>query len=267
MNYYTIPPSKLLSGYIRFFWVFESTMPEEAPYIYRSMADGCAELLFHYKGSFVELDVPFASQPYSLLHGQSQRFRRFETQENFSIFGVYLYPYAIPALFKLPSTDFSNQMPDLQSVLGSEGAALEARVMLAKNTPERVEIVSAFLEKRVLKNEAQQDHIHSAIRDIIHSNAGLNVRQLAEKSCMSTRQFERKFKEYAGFSPKLFSRIIRFQSAMKAYENKDRSLTRLAYDNGYYDQSHFISDFREFSGYLPKQYFSGQAEGREFMDM
>ncbi len=78
---------------------------------------------------------------------------------------------------------------------------------------------------------------------------------------LCTRQFERRFKEYSGFSPKLFSRITRFQSSLDSFGNKDKSLTDIAYDCDYYDQSHFINDFKEFSGYHPSQYFSGQAEG------
>ena len=60
-----------------------------------------------------------------------------------------------------------------------------------------------------------------------------------------------------GFPPKLYSRITRFQAALGEY-GSGKSLTDIAYDCGYYDQSHFINDFREFSGYNPKVYFSGQ---------
>ncbi len=81
------------------------------------------------------------------------------------------------------------------------------------------------------------------------------------------RQFERKFKQFSGFSPKLFSRIIRFQSAIKKYDDKKMPLTEIAYECGYYDQSHFIHDFKEFSGYSPMQYFSGKAEGVEYKEL
>ncbi|TXJ23716.1 MAG: AraC family transcriptional regulator [Chitinophagaceae bacterium] len=83
---------------------------------------------------------------------------------------------------------------------------------------------------------------------------------------LSTRQFERNFKEFAGFSPKLYSRIIRFQSAIEQYGQTGKSLTEIAYDCGYYDQSHFIHDFKEFSGLHPRHYFGGKAEGTSWKD-
>ncbi|MEO6051422.1 MAG: helix-turn-helix domain-containing protein [Pyrinomonadaceae bacterium] len=89
--------------------------------------------------------------------------------------------------------------------------------------------------------------------------------ELSNRYFFSHRQFERKFKEFAGFSPKFYARIIRFQAALKQY-GSNKSLTDVDYDCGYYDQSHFIHDFREFSGYNPKVYFSGRAKGSEYLE-
>ena len=63
----------------------------------------------------------------------------------------------------------------------------------------------------------------------------------------------------------MYSRIIRFQAALKEYGSK-KTLTDIAQDCGYYDQSHFINDFREFTGYNPKVYFAGKAEGSEYLE-
>ena len=82
---------------------------------------------------------------------------------------------------------------------------------------------------------------------------------------MSDRSFERRFKELAGFSPKLYSRIARFQAALTHY-GSGLPLTDIAHNCGYYDQSHFINDFKEFSGYSPKVYFGGLAEGSEYLE-
>lgn len=268
MKYYVVQPPTKLAKFVRFFWVFEDDTILDTPYIYRSMADGCAEMIFHYQGSFKELtDKGNIKQSYSLIHGQSQVFRRFITNENFGIFGVYLYPFTIPLLFNIPSYAASNQMPDMETLLGAEGKELEKKMMLAPGNSKRVEIVSHFLEKRLLQNPLKDTNVLASINYVIHSKGVANVQQLAEKFNLSTRQFERKFKEYSGFSPKLFSRIIRFQAALKEYENrKYKSLTEITHECGYYDQSHFIHDFKAFSGYHPKHYFSGKAEGVEFRE-
>jgi len=113
---------------------------------------------------------------------------------------------------------------------------------------------------------SRQSVFFSVISDIIHSRSLMPVDELAKRSFLSTRQFERNFKNFSGFSPKLYSRIIRFQSATQQYGTCYNTLTDIAYDCGYYDQSHFIHDFKQFSGYHPKQYFSGKAEGVEWRE-
>src|SRR5688572_31752113 len=97
MKYYTIQPSAKLAGFVRFFWVLESDDPS---YTHRSMADVCAEMVFHYKGRFDELiDGKCESSTLSAVQGPSTRIRRFGINRTFGIFGVYLYPYSIPTFF------------------------------------------------------------------------------------------------------------------------------------------------------------------------
>jgi len=263
MNYYTIAPSKTLSAYVRFFWVLES----DEPYCHRSMADGCAEMVFHYKGSFDEITVTGQIERSfdAGLHGPAQNYHRFITDKSFGIFGVYLYPFAIPQLFSIPASELSDQMPDLASLLGADGRELEEKIIMAETNLQRVAILSSYLEKK-LKNVTSHRAVVSVINAIIHSKGLMPVDELAKRSFLSTRQFERNFKAFSGFSPKLYSRIIRFQMATQNYGASHKTLTDIAYDCGYYDQSHFIHDFKQFSGYHPKQYFSGKAEGVEWKD-
>lgn len=262
MIYYTIPPPPSLSTYVRFFWVLES----DEPYCHRSMADGCAEMIFHYKGVFDEITDGKTEKSFITgLHGPSKSYRRFTIDKSFGIFGVYLYPFAIPQLFSLPANELSDQIPDLITLFGAEGRELEEKIMLAQNNRVRATIMTTFLERKLLKNITQRPAFCTLISKMINAKTLATVDQLAKHSFLSVRQFERKFKLFSGFSPKLYSRIIRFQHATQQYGNVvTKSLTDIAYDCGYYDQSHFIHDFKQFSGYHPKQYFSGKAEGVEW---
>lgn len=263
MRYITIPPPVHLAAYVRAFWILES---DEA-YTHRSYADGCAEMIFHYKGAFEEItDAAKLSQSNAMIHAQCSKFRRFTTDKGFAIFGVYLYPFAIPLLCKMPATELTNQMPDLPALFGHDGRILEENMMLAANTKQRIQIITRFLEKSLLKNDHCEPAITYCINSMIYTDGLASIKTLANECFLSTRQFERKFKAYAGFTPKLYSRIIRFQSAVKKYSSSFNSLTDIAYDCGYYDQSHFIHEFKEFSGYHPKQYFYGDAEGVEWRD-
>jgi AraC-like DNA-binding protein len=266
MKYYTIPPPASLAGLVRFFWVLETSEGDEEAYTHRSMADGCAEMIFHYKGVFEELLPANDTKPSGIsgIAGPSRQFTGFRIQEDFGIFGAYLFPFAIPRFFGIPAATISNQLPDLQTLLGQEGKDLEEKIMLAGNNSTRVNILSSFLEARLIKNNRHQPPVFSAISHIIQSKGLVRIDTLASQYYLSTRQFERAFKQYAGFTPKLYARIIRFQSALAEYGNSDKNLTTIAYDCGYYDQSHFIHDFREFSGFDPRYYFSGRAEGTEW---
>jgi len=267
LNYYKISPPENLRNYVRFFWVFESEGLDE-PYFYRSMADSCAELIFHYRGTFKELSgSKCPSDFYSGLHSQSQSYRRFITNENFGIFGAYIYPFAVRQLFKLSPEDLTNRMPDLQTILGKSGSELEERIMLAPDNKQRVQILTEFLESRLHTYPPDHHPALSAVIHVIHSGKQQTVEELANRFNLSERQFERKFKEYSGFSPKRYLRIRRFEEACNRYgDTVKKTLTDIAYECGYYDQSHFIHDFKSFSGYHPAAFFSGDAEGTEWRE-
>lgn len=262
--YVTFPPPAPLARYVRMFWAFEYQVPAGQPYVYRSLADGCAEMVFHYKSRFTELGGSCGHT--AVLHAQTSRYRRFLTHGSFGIFGAYLYPSALPQLFGFSAGAFSNEMPELSAVCGAEGRRLEEKVMAAKYHHQRVEILSGFLLRQLAKTKPVETAAHHAIQTIIKAQGMVNVAELAADLCLSARQFERNFKNYAGFPAKTYARIIRFQRAAAQYGRIEENLTALAYECGYYDQSHFIHDFKEFSGYHPRQYFSGRPEGIEYRD-
>ncbi len=266
MIFYTIPPPAALAKYVRVFWVLEHDVPGGETYIHRTMADGCAELVFHYKGRFDEI-LPSGKIEKSFLSGvggQTTQFNRYSIQESFGLFGVYLYPFTLPCLFNIPAYIITNQTPDLEQLLGREGKELEERIMTAPDNHSRATILSTFMEQRLLKHAIKQPEVFTAINHIIKTRGTVRIESLAKQAFLSTRQFERTFKHFAGFTPKLFSRLSRFQSVISQYGKQYTSLTHLAYDCGYYDQSHFIHDFKEFSGYHPSHYFSRITEGTEW---
>ncbi len=264
MKYSTIKPSERLTELVRFFWVLESAQP----YTHYSMADVCPELIFHYNGQFDEIfDNGKVEKSFtSGIHGQTNSTRKFHIDKGFGIFGVYLFPHAIPFLFGVAATELTNQMPNLNELLGLEGSELEEKIMLAKTHDQRIKIVEDFIDRKLLLNYKEQLPVFNSIKTIIQNKGLIKVKKIASDHFLSERQFERQFRQFSGFSPKLFSRIVRFQSAMAQYGNKEKSLTKVALDCGYYDQSHFIQDFKEFSGHHPKHYFSGTSDATVWRD-
>lgn len=266
MTYITIPPPNTLEKYVRHFWVLEGEASNETPYIHRAMADGSVELIFHYHGIFNELitDGEIIKSFSAGFDAQSQKMRRYSTHTNFGIFGVYMYPFALSQLFSIPASEITNQSIELKTLLGKEENGLEERIYLAKTTSERVEIITLFLEQRLNKNNKAVPGVFESINHIIHSNGFIDIDTLASNNFLSRRQFERNFKEFSGFSPRVFARITRFQNALKDYGNASKTLTQIGFDAGYSDQSHFIKEFKEFSEYTPKEYFINHGEGTDW---
>ncbi|WP_121808686.1 helix-turn-helix transcriptional regulator [Mucilaginibacter kameinonensis] len=265
MRYFTIQPPAELKPYVRFYWVLEHELGADEPsYIYRSVADGCTEMVFHYRSMFDELENKNGENAGpSGIQFQTTQYRRFITKESFGIFGAYIYPFAVPCFFNIPSSQTSNLAFDFDTFLNKPGTELEERVVLAADNYKRAEILSEFLIARLRQNMLKDDRMATAIRDVIHNKQYRTVTQLAGAYNLSARQFDRKFKEYAGFNPKTYMRLVRLQDALRQY-NTNKTLTQIAMECGYYDQSHFIHDVKEFTGYHPSFYFSGKAEGTEY---
>ncbi|MXV52376.1 helix-turn-helix domain-containing protein [Pedobacter sp. HMF7647] len=266
MKYQIIQPPVELASIIRYFWVLEGSVDKGQRYVHRTLADCCPEMVFHYKGLFDDLiengksGKTFAA----CLAGQSDRYNRFSIDQDFGIFGVYLYPFAVPLIFNIPADELNNEMVDIQTIIGAEGSELVEKLMFSKNNSGRIDILVEFFKKRLQNNKQQPAEIFSAISEIIHSRSRQTVKELADDYCLSQRQFERKFKQFSGFSPKTFSRISRFQQALGTYSKPFSSLTEIAYDCGYYDQSHFIHDFKKFSGHNPNHYFNRIVEANKW---
>lgn len=268
MKYRVILPSADLAPFVRFYWVLEAEIDAGKCYTHRSMADGCAEMIFHYQSQFLEIKADGNKSPACLsgISGPSQKFSRYSIDRNFGIFGVYLYPFALTQFFGIPASALVNELPSLSELLGQEGKDIEEKIMLAANNQQRIKIISGFLENKLRETDRDHSRISTAVSTIIRKKGDIRLAELAAQYCLSSRQFERQFTQLAGFSPKLYSRITRFQASLSEYGNREKSLTSIAYDCGYFDQSHFIHEFKEFSGFHPKHYFSGKAEGIEWRE-
>ncbi|RAW03006.1 helix-turn-helix domain-containing protein [Pseudochryseolinea flava] len=253
MGYHVIKPPQHLANYVRCFWILEG----DIPYQHHALADGLAEMVFHYHGTFNEIvDNREELSWRSGVQAQSQYARRFVTHSAFGIFGVHLYPYTLTTLFNIPPEAMSGEMPDLYSLLGHEGTLLEEQVMVASDHQARVEILSRFIERKLRQCNSPLSKMSIAVKQTLERRGQISVKEMAAEYGVSVRQFERSFKQFAGFSPKLYTRIVRFSNAVHTYKNAPTTLTDLAYTFGYYDQAHFIEDFKTFSGVSPRQYFT-----------
>lgn len=253
MKFFTIQPPPQLAGVVNHFWVSMCNHSEKEIFTYYSIAETYAKFVFMYKiapdGSLI-----IGKDFYSAFQGQSHIHEQFLTPGAFEIFGVNLHPAAVPRLTGLPAPDVSNLTLGLPDLFGRQGKELNEQMACAGAVKKRLSAITGFLENRLKRNPAGKTAIQSAIRTIQVNEGNVDISVLAKDHFLSRKQFKRKFLEESGLTPKLFARITRFETALCRYRNY-RSLAEMAHGCGYYDQSHFIRDFREFSGFPPRKYF------------
>jgi AraC-like DNA-binding protein len=256
VGYELMMPPEDLAGYIRFYWNVNSLPNNGDHYIFRTMASGSPVVFFHYRGNVQE--APFNRDPgqsyKTAIYGSTEDNNRFRLSKDFGIFGVCLYPFAVPVLFKLPSSEIANQVLSLQELMGPEANELEEKVLLCNSNAARAEQVSDFLRAKLMAAKDAANEFSRAVTAVIHSRGNVRIPALADDYCLSRRTFERRFRESSGLSPKSYANVIRFQSAFDELTAGKSTLTEVAYQCGYYDQSHFTNDFKRFSGFNPKSF-------------
>lgn len=264
INYRMLKPQGALAEYVRFFWSLEAQVElMSEPFVHRALPDNCIELIFYCKGNLSisasgrEEGNTFASGVF----GQSQIFRQFRTTRNFTLFGVYLYPYIFKTLFNLPAHHLCNEKVDSETLWGAAGKKLEEQIISANTNEQRIQLVSSFLVERVKMIKNQDSAFVRQIKSVVDNNSLLSIPSFAHDCNLSRRQFERKFKDFSGFSPKDFFDVIRFKRVLHEIKQGGKSLAQIAMEAGYYDQSHLTNEFKKLSGYSPKElYMNYQSE-------
>jgi transcriptional regulator GlxA family with amidase domain len=116
--------------------------------------------------------------------------------------------------------------------------------------------MESFLLTRLNSQEGIDALSKSSVELLLRTNGQMSIDDLAGKLSTNRRQLERRFSSAIGLSPKQLAKIIRLQTTLRLMEQKQfTSLTSLAYENGYFDQAHFVKDFREFTGMSPRQFY------------
>ncbi len=258
MSLFTAYPSGKLSPFIRKYWGIESCLPPGEEHVQRIVPNGLTELMFFLEGRPSTMDDDRNFTGNSIITGQQSSYYDLKFEGNLSLLSVIFHPHSLPLFFNLPSNEFFNHAIPLRYLLKDEVNELESKLQEANKMQQRIDLLEAFLLKRLIKTERRYhfERIQNSL-ELINKNSGLvNIDYLASQACLSRKQYERIFTEFIGSSPKQFLRVVRFQNALnQKFISSDMSLTSLSYVCGYYDQSHMIGDFRKLSGMSPKEYF------------
>ncbi|MDM1406006.1 AraC family transcriptional regulator [Myroides marinus] len=168
-----------------------------------------------------------------------------------TVLGVDFHPMAFKRIFGVNTTELTNTIASLEDLLPE---SICRRLFQSENLQEAIVVLEQyFLTKLGLAPDTAK--LEYALRQIQKAPFLLNTDLLAGEIGMSRRSFQRHFKEQIGVDASTYSRIIRFQKALHSLKCVSNvSLTQLAYDLGYADQSHLGREFKLFVGESPKQF-------------
>lgn len=252
-------PSGVLSGLVKHYWSIENCAPDGVNYTQRIVPSGLSELSFYLcdRPKVTDKNRDFCEN--SIFSGHLEGYYELLISGHLSLFSISLQPHGAMMFFDIPISEFHNQNVPLKYFLREKAQEMESKLQEAPSFEERKSIAEKFLLDQLKINHKLYElkRISNSIK-LINENLGtISIDQLAFDSCLSRKQFERTFLAYVGTTPKQFLKTIRFQNAIhqKGLRNSV-SLTELAYDSGYYDQSHMIKEFKLMSGLTPKQYFA-----------
>jgi len=157
--------------------------------------------------------------------------------------------------FKNPLHELFRESVSLDNfMLRSELLLLEERLYEATTDSLRINVVEEFLITRM--THAEPDKLVLAALALIHKSKGtIRIKELMDHLAISQSPLEKRFRQAVGASPKKFASIVRMKNALQQY-NPSMSLTDLSYEAGFYDQAHFIKEFKTFTGGTPENYFS-----------
>ncbi len=261
MNYHTFPPHQELEALVKCYWTLEVPAEPEAVR-QRIIPDGCIEMAFILGEDIKRFtsDTEFVLQPRAMVLGQITRPFLIQPTGYVNTFAIRFYPYGFANFVATPIKDLSNTETPIDLLFGKNPAKeLEQNIIHAKDTRERIVIIEDFLLD-ILKRKTTVDKIVKTTVDMLLStNGNKTIKSMVENNLSKRRQLEREFSKQIGLSPKQLGKVIRLQAALKRIlNNESEKLTDIAYDVKFYDQAHFIKDFKEFTGTTPTAFLGDE---------
>ena len=159
-------------------------------------------------------------------------------------------------IFHIPAHCFNNRSLDAEKFLGKQVAKV-GNQLRETHLSRKIEITDNWLSEQLQRQKKTDRNIDEAIRLIEEYKGNISLGKLVQATFTTKRTLERHFLEQVGLHPKTFSRLVRFNGVIRFIEsNLNVKWRQLAEAFGYYDQSHFIHEFKSFTGGLPQDYFS-----------
>jgi AraC-like DNA-binding protein len=195
--------------------------------------------------------------PHYSFTGIKNQYRIVSQTGRLNLLGISFYPTGIYPFLQEPLDEYFDQTVDLTRIIPEFKTRIEHSFNPEGSIPTQIarleKLFSIFINPQLFPDNEKFE----IFKTFMKNNEILSVQEYCQTYGVNPRKLQRVFRKYIGISPKSFKRINRFQGVVRSIvNNPPKELTSIAYDHAYYDQSHFINDFKSFSGSSPMNFLS-----------
>ncbi len=256
MDYRTFEPHPDLAAIVKFYWTLEVPFdPNNQKQ--KLIPDGHIEMTFNFKDGIKRYtsDTEYIVHPRAMVMGQRTKSYYILPLGDVDSFAISFYPHGFANFVNTPLKNLVDMEATIQSLFGEKtGNALEEKIVRAADTKERIRIIETFLLDKLNEQTTIDNIVKTTVDTLISTKGSSSITNILKDDLSKRRKLERDFKKQIGLSPKRLGRVIRLHAALKMLLNSDENLTHIAYESDYFDQAHFIKDFKEFTGITPKEF-------------
>jgi AraC-like DNA-binding protein len=196
-----------------------------------------------------------------ILCGPRSGYAVIDTACQLSVFGFHFKPGGLMPFLRMPLDELRETEIGLDCVWGGAAGELRERVLAAPTAAAKFAAAESFLAGRAVRDLERHPAVAFALRQIC-CEPNAPVSDVVDRTGFAWRTFTGLFRAEVGLAPKVFARVQRFQQAVRVIGGSATEIDwpQLALRCGYYDQGHFIHDFRSFSGLTPGRYLKDRTE-------
>jgi len=245
VSYQEFLPQQQLQPFIYCYWQLKTAKKLAEPFNYRVVADGCIDIFF-------ELDKPSEN----FVMGFCKKYTEFELEAEFNYIGIRFLPTMFPQFFGIDASSISNKALQLADVAPQASSFIQSNFGKDIDLKSIINLLDTFLLAQLYNIHFKDDiRLYNAIAVIMKNYGVLDIEKEIDTG-IGHRQLRRLFDFYIGDSMKTFSKVVRFQNILRAKPStQSLKKNKLFLNGGFFDQSHFIKDFKHFYGVTPSKAF------------
>jgi len=252
LGFQRLAPSSHLAEYVDCYWAIKRTEPllfSQPDFMY---PDGGSGVIYNF-GSPALLDRKLMASPFAL-DGVNTKAISAHFPGVVDALGIRFKPGGAAPFFRDPLHELKNQSESLEALEMKEFVHLGNSIPQCESFQKRATIIEATLSELLRKStQIPPSHLLSVIRKQVKPH--FSVATLSQCAGVGCRQLERLFKKHLGMTPGEYLKIQRVEMARRFLKSRaDQKCTQIGLDSGYYDQSHFIKEFRSVTGMTPHFY-------------